>query len=219
VARARWGYGAVWRDLGYLVGWAAILVGLVGVILHLDSHFFYEKTIRSLTYAAPFAAPLAYTGVGLLLVVNRMVAVETEEWARWVLLLAVGGFAGNFIFSLTDHASNGFFRPVEWVPVVSSAFAVSFLIVPFVVDVGRPYLWLCATVLAVEAAVGALGFVLHIVADLWGPSSSTFQNVVYGAPPLAPLLFPNLVLLGFVALFALSRHEPVDASEPVESSA
>ena len=65
VLRRRW--KAVWTDLGYLVGWGAILVGLTGVILHLDSSFFYERTIKSLTYSAPFAAPLAYTGLGFLI--------------------------------------------------------------------------------------------------------------------------------------------------------
>src|SRR5215468_11087372 len=44
----RWGYAAVWRDLGHLVGWVAVLIGLTGVILHLDSRFFYERTIKSL---------------------------------------------------------------------------------------------------------------------------------------------------------------------------
>src|ERR1700722_8698464 len=48
------GYRAAWRDLGYLVGWSAIAIGLVGVILHLDSRFFYDRTIKSLVYAAPF---------------------------------------------------------------------------------------------------------------------------------------------------------------------
>ena len=67
---------AVWKDLGYLVGWLAVLVGLTGVILHLESHFFYERTLRSLTYSAPFAAPLAYTGLGFLLIMNRMVDPE-----------------------------------------------------------------------------------------------------------------------------------------------
>ena len=50
-----------------------------------------------------------------------------------MLLLALGGFVGNFVFSLTDHAQNGFFNPLEWIPVVSSALAVGFLLVPFVV--------------------------------------------------------------------------------------
>src|SRR6185369_4958939 len=49
-----------WKLLGHIVGWTSILVGLLGVVLHLESHFFYERTIRSLTYSAPFAAPLAY---------------------------------------------------------------------------------------------------------------------------------------------------------------
>ena len=51
----------------------AVGIGLVGVVLHLDSRFFHERTLKSLVYAAPFAAPLAYTGLGLLLVMNRMV--------------------------------------------------------------------------------------------------------------------------------------------------
>src|SRR6187455_3348419 len=111
---------ALWRDVGYLIGWLAAVIGLTGVILHLDSQFFHARTLRSLTYAAPFAAPLAYTGLGLLLLLNRMVEPDDIEWAQWVLLLAVGGFAGNFVFSVTDHAMNGFFYPAEWIPVVSS---------------------------------------------------------------------------------------------------
>src|SRR4051812_14059270 len=103
---------ALWRGTGHIVGWLAIAVGLAGVILHLDSQFFYARTVRSLTYAAPFAAPLAYAGLGLLLIANRLVAAGTIEWALWVLLLALGGFAGNFVFSLTDHAQNGFFNPL-----------------------------------------------------------------------------------------------------------
>ena len=40
IARERFGYSAVWRDLGYLVGWLAVLIGLTGVVLHLDSRVF-----------------------------------------------------------------------------------------------------------------------------------------------------------------------------------
>jgi hypothetical protein len=52
------------------------------VILHLDSQFFYERTLRSLTYAAPFAAPLAYAGLGLLLIANRLVHPQAAEWPQ-----------------------------------------------------------------------------------------------------------------------------------------
>jgi hypothetical protein len=163
---SRW--PAVWKDLGYLVGWAAILIGLAGVLFHLESHFFYERTLRSLTYSAPFAAPLAYTGLGFLLVVNRMVDPASKE-----------------------------------VPVVASAVAVGFLGVPLLLRVERPFIDLCLVVLLAEAAVGIWGFALHALGNLRGPSIQAFDNFIYGAPPLAPLLFPNLVILGIIALWGL----------------
>ncbi len=185
-------------------------VGIVGLIFHLESRFFREETLESLVYAAPFAAPLAYTGIGLLLIMNRMVDAESADWPYWVLFLALGGFVGNFVFSVTDHAQNGFFYPSEWVPVASSAFAVGFLLVPFLVRVHRSYLAVCAGVMLMQAAVGLVGFYYHTVANLHGPSSNLFDNFVYGAPAMAPLLFPNLVLLTFIGLAVLRRHFPAD---------
>lgn len=200
----------LWKILGHLVGWSAIVVGLTGMILHLGSSFFYERTIRSLTYAAPFAAPLAYTGLGFLLVLNRMVDSESVEWARWVLLFTVGGFVGNFVFSLTDHAQNGFFFAVEWVPVWASAVAIGFLCVPLLMRVSRTFINLSAAVLILEAGVGLWGFVLHTMHNLRGPSVDALNNFIYGAPPMAPLLFPNLMVLGMIGLWQL-RHS--DGSE------
>ena len=194
---------AVWRDVGHLVGWLSVIVGLAGVVLHLDSRFFEERTIRSLTYAAPFAAPLAYAGLGLLLLANRLVDPDTPEWPRWMLLLGLGGFVGNFVFSLTDHAQNAFFNPLEWAPVVSSAFAIGFLLVPFIAPVTAAYLRLCALVLGVQALVGVLGFALHVLADVRQPDVTLFERILNGAPPMAPLLFPNLVVLALIALWKM----------------
>ena len=176
------------------------------MVLHLDSRFFHERTLKSLVYAAPFAAPLAYTGLGLLLVMNRMVDRRSAEWPRWVLLLALGGFVGNFVFSLTDHAQNGFYHWTEWIPVASSALAVGFLTTVYLTPVTRRFLGLCAIVLVVQVAVGLLGFVLHTRANLHGPSPDQFDNFVFGAPALAPLLFPNLV--------AAVRDRAVGAARP-----
>ena len=208
VLRLRWRRLTVWNDLGHLVGWASIAVGLAGTILHLQSQFFYEKTLKSLTYAAPFAAPLAYAGLGFLLVMNRMVRSDSVEWPQWLIAISLGGFFGNFVLSLTDHAVNGFYRPAEWIPVASAAFAVGFLAVPFAVSVTRRYLWLCAAAMALEVAVGLAGFVFHALANLHGGSASIFENVVNGAPPMAPMLFPNLSLLALYALWTYSRFLP-----------
>lgn len=201
MVRDRW--PRVWSLLGYLVGSSAIWIGLAGVIFHLQSHFFFDRTLRSLTYSAPFAAPLAYAGLGFLLIMNRMVDSESLEWAQWVLFLALGGFLGNFVLSLADHAGNGFFNRLEWVPVVASAVAVGFLTVPILMRVPQIYVQVCAVVLLLEAGVGIWGFILHAVANLRGPSIHPFDNFIYGAPPMAPLLFPNLVLLGFIGLWRL----------------
>jgi hypothetical protein len=212
--RWRWHLQAPWRDVGYLIGWLAVLVGLGGVLYHLESSFFLDKTLKSLTYAAPFAAPLAYTGLGFLLLVDRMLNARSKEWAQWVILLAIGGFFGNFVLSLTDHASNGFFMRTEWIPVISSAFATGFLIVPFVVPITRRFLDLCLVVMVVQALVGVVGFWFHIRANLVEPGSSLFDKLVNGAPPMAPLLFPNLVGLALIGLWALIPHvqEPTPGS-------
>jgi hypothetical protein len=203
LAREYWNRPRVWRIVGFIVGFLSVAIGLAGVIYHLDSQFFYERTIRSLTYAAPFAAPLAYTGVGMLLLLNRFEPAPTGEWARWVLFLALGGFLGNFALSLTDHAENAFFHWTEWLPVASSAFAVSFLAVLLFVPVSARYWKACTVVILLQAVVGVTGFLLHFFADLHGPSRSLFQNVINGAPPFAPLLLPNLMLLALIGLWVL----------------
>jgi len=203
-----WRLQSAWRDVGYLVGGLAVLVGLGGVLYHLESRFFLDRTLKSLTYAAPFAAPLAYTGLGFLLLMNRMVTARSAEWARWVILLALGGFFGNFVLSLTDHASNGFFARTEWIPVISSAFATGFLLIPLVITVTRRFLDVCLVVMLGQAFVGVLGFWFHMRANLIEPGHDLFDKLVNGAPPMAPLLFPNLVGLALIGLWALIPHVP-----------
>ena len=213
----RWigNFESPWRDVGYMVGWLSVLVGLGGVLYHLESRFFLDRTLKSLTYAAPFAAPLVYTGLGFLLLMNRMVGARTSEWARWVILLALGGFFGNFVLSLTDHASNGFFAKTEWIPVISSALATAFLIVPLVLTVTRRFMDVCLIVMLTQALVGMLGFWFHVQANLVEPGHSLFERLVNGAPPMAPLLFPNLVGLALIGIWALLPH--LDEAMPTRS--
>jgi len=69
--------------------------------------------------------------------------------------------------------------------------------------VSRWFIEVSAAVLILEAAVGLWGFVLHTMGNLRGPSVHAFDNFVYGAPPMAPLLFPNLTVLGVIGLWQL----------------
>jgi hypothetical protein len=66
---------------------------------------------------------------------------------------------------------------------------------------------LCAMVLVLEAAVGLWGFTLHAMGNLQGPSLHAFDNFIYGAPAMAPLLFPNLMVLGVIGLWQLRKQE------------
>jgi len=193
----------LWRGLGFIVGWASIGIGVAGLVLHLQSQFFQQWTLASLVYAAPFAAPLAYTGLGSLLLMNRMVEDDRGEWAAWVIFFALGGFAGNFVFSVTDHAQNGFYHWTEWIPVISSAVAVGFLIMPLLRPVDRFYLQACALAMVAQVAVGALGAVFHARADWLGVGPTLFNRVVHGAPIFAPTLFCDLAILAGIGLWRL----------------
>ena len=195
---------ATWRIVDRAVAAGAIVVGVIGMVLHLKSAFFQEQTLGNLVYSAPFLAPLAYVGVGLLLLLVRMEAPDSPVFGWWVVLLALGGFLGNFGMALLDHAQNGLFRWTEWIPVVSAAFAVAFLVV---VLLRREPGFIRASygVLALQVAVGALGFGLHVTADVGRRTLPFVQRFVFGAPAFAPLLFADLAVLAALGLWAMSR--------------
>ena len=79
---------------GYLVGYGCIAIGILGLLLHLESQFLAFYTVKSLVYTAPFVAPFAYTGIGFVLVMTRVVSFESPEWSRWILVLAIGACWG-----------------------------------------------------------------------------------------------------------------------------
>jgi hypothetical protein len=200
------------RVLGFVVGAVAVVVGAAGMVLHLYDSFFVERTLHSLVYTAPFAAPLSYVGLGLLVLLNRMEQFGAD-WASWILVLALGGFIGNLGLSLLDHAQNGFFRPIEWVSVVAAAFGASFLLAcllfPQDARLGR----LTAGVMLGEIAVGVWGFALHLAADLGGPSDTLRDQLIYGAPVFAPLLFTDIAVLSLIGLWARARFQMDYVSE------
>ena len=202
----RRGANPLWHWLGGLVGAGSVLVGIAGLVYHLESQFFTEWTIASLVYTAPFAAPLAYTGLGLLILLNRFEDWRSPQWQKWVLVMALGGFGGNFVFSLADHAQNGFFRWEEWISVAAAAFAVGFLFPTVFVRVGTSYYRLLLAVMGIEIGVGVLGFVYHSAGAVFGLGPDVLSNVLYEAPILAPLLFADLALLVALAIFGGTKY-------------
>jgi hypothetical protein len=209
----RIGSARVTRRLDILVGVAGIVLGVLGMAFHLSSAFFADRTLRSLVYSAPFAAPLAYVGVGLLLLLVRLESPDSMAVGQWSMLLALGGFGGNFVLSLLDHAQNSFFRGTEWVPVVAAAYACGFLAVALFGG-GRSMLRACLGMCAVQAVVGMVGFVLHVLSNANRTSPSVAKRFVYGAPAFAPLLFTNLAVLAALAAWTMLRQPPPEAKGP-----
>ena len=203
--RYRW--PAVWKDLGYLVGWiGGAGWARPGLSFTCESHFFYERTLRSLTYSAPFAAPLAYTGLGFLLIMNRMVDPETHRMGAMGVVAGAGRLRREFRLQpgrsrrqrILQSAGVGACRGQRHRGRFSSGAADD-------ARLSRQYIDLCALILLLEAGVGLWGFILACRGNLRGPSVHAFDNFIYGAPPMAPLLFPNLMVLGIIALWQLSQ--------------
>ncbi len=196
---------------GIAVAVASIAVGVIGAILHLESAFFRRFAVEGLVYAAPFVAPLAYAGIGFLLLVNRTGLFRKADddlgWGQRVTLFAAGGFAGNFVLALLDHEQNGFSTWTEWIPVVAAALAVSNLMILGMRRAPAPELVrLAAGNLLLQGGVGLWGFWLHLEADISALGGRPFEAFVHGAPPFAPLLFTDLAVLAAIALLALERR-------------
>ncbi len=199
------GTRALYRHLDRLVAVCSILVGVIGMVLHLESGFFEKQTLHDLVYSAPFVAPLSYVGVGLLLLLIHTADAEKPAFGGWILLLALGGFCGNFLLSLLDHAQNGFFRATEWIPVAAAAYGIAFLALALArapaIEPG--FLRTCTIVMGVQMLVGLAGAALHVAANLGDREMTTLRDrFVFGAPAFAPLLFANLALLALIGLWA-----------------
>jgi hypothetical protein len=72
-------------------------------------------------------------------------------------------------------------------------------------------------VLGLNAAVGVLGFILHI-APIWTESSgaSLWDQIVFGAPVFAPLLFVDLAVLSVLGVWSL--HAAVESTAVAEAA-
>ena len=200
---------AIFRHVDRIVALGAIVLGVTGMVLHLESRFFAAATLHDLVYSAPFVAPVSYVGVGLLLLLVHSEDASTATFGPWILFLALGGFVGNLALSLLDHAQNGFFHASEWIPVAAAAYAVAFLALCLVHAPGktsRELFRACVVVMAGEILVGLVGAALHAEANLRHSAMTTMRDwFVFGAPAFAPLLFANLALLSLLGLWATRK--------------
>ncbi|MCC7418934.1 MAG: hypothetical protein IT428_01515 [Planctomycetaceae bacterium] len=206
--------GRAWiaRAVGLFVGAGSVLVGVAGLLWHLESQFFQDQTLRSLVYTAPFAAPLSYTGIGLLLLLDRLRPDEETDWTRWVLVLAMGGFVGNFLLALADHAQGGLLDWNEWIPVVAAALAVGALAVAVGYFRDRAFLTVCLWLMVAQIGVALAGWGFHLATIPESPMGSLWSRILYSAPVFAPLLFADMAILAALPLWTLRAASAANGS-------
>lgn len=197
------------RLLMHIILWAGVAVGFLGFVFHYQGATLRELSLKSLVYAAPLAAPLAYAGISLAALFTDGFGKKFGECRkRIILLLTAGGFAGNLLLSILDHARNGFFVPSEWIPVFVSAFATIVLFWAGVKSRLTKEDVITAHIAIIAAMVtGISGFIFHLAANLHGVMPTFIDRFTYGAPIFAPLLFCDIALLGLLAMFARSDFD------------
>ena len=121
-----------------------------------------------------------------MLILDRMVDARRLEWSRWVILLAAGGFAGNFVLSLADHAQNGFFYPTRVDRRGGRCRRGRLPVAAVIVPDSRSLLAMNLGLMVVQVVVGLLGFYLHAVGNLGGRIGPALGSLRLRCPDLRP---------------------------------
>lgn len=216
-----------------IIGVAAASVG-VGI---LGSAFHWERDLAPvdlpgsrlrwnwLIYGPPALAPLAFAGVGLMAIVAALEDTKPEtgrltlpgvlslktplKQTQQLLWLVTLGLLAATLSSFMDHGRTDFDNIFVWIPVIFGVFGtVATLLLALYEDrTSNDYLIFFWTMVAM-IIVGVLGFGLHVNTDLAESSGKIVADrFIRGAPPLAPLLFANMGLLGIITMVGAETKE------------
>ncbi len=215
------------RTLASTIATAALLgsvfIGFLGVYFHLDRAILptapqgQRLTLDLLIWAPPVMGPLAFALVGLLgisaaweelpagsgrLKIFRELSVHLPYSKTRAYVFTIGmGMLAALVSSVLDHARAGFANPWLWFAVATGVFGT---VVPVVfASLEKPSrldLYTYAAAMLLLLITGAIGTSLHVQANLVFEYTIVLERFLRGAPPLAPLLFANMGLLGLLAL-------------------
>ncbi|MCB9436727.1 MAG: hypothetical protein H6673_06995 [Anaerolineales bacterium] len=209
-----------------IIGVAAASVG-VGI---LGSAFHWERDLAPvnlpgnrlrwnwLIYGPPALAPLAFAGIGLMgiiaaledtkpesgkLTIPGLITLNTPLKQTQQLLWLVGlGLLAATVSSFMDHGRTDFENIFVWIPVVFGVFGsvVTVLMAVYEKRTSSDYFIFFWTMMLM-VLVGVMGFGLHVNTDLAEGTGEVLRDrFIRGAPPLAPLLFANMGLLGIISM-------------------
>lgn len=215
------------RTLASTIATAALLgsalIGFLGVYFHLDRAILptapqgQRLTLDLLIWAPPVMGPLAFALVGLLgisaaweeappgsgrLQIFKALSLHLPYSKTRAYAFTIGmGMLAALVSSVLDHARTGFDNPWLWVAVATGIFGT---VVPVAfASLEKPSrldLYTYAGAMLLLLMTGAVGTVLHVQANLVFEYTIVLERFLRGAPPLAPLLFANMGLLGLLAL-------------------
>ena len=204
-----------------LVGSA--FIGFLGVYFHLARAILptapedARLTLDLLIWAPPVMGPLAFALAGLLgisaaweeypigsgrlmIFKEHSIQLPYSKTRAYIFTIGMGTLAA-LVSSVLDHARTGFENAWLWHAVAIGVFGT---VVPVVfASVEQPsrldiLSYISAMLLLL--VTGVVGSYLHIQSDLVFEHTIVVERFLRGAPPLAPLLFSNMGLLGLIAL-------------------
>ena len=88
----------------------------------------------------------------------------------------------------------------------SAVLVVAFFALAVLTPLDGSFLRACMYLAFAQAIVGAIGFLLHIYGISGGVSSLLRENILFGPPLFAPMLFSNLAVLVGIGLYDLKTQ-------------
>ncbi len=203
---------------------ASISVGLLGSAFHWERDLAPADLPGSrlrwnwLIYGPPALAPLAFAGIGLMAIVAALrdttpetgklalpgvLTIQTplKKTTQLLWLVALGILAAT-LSAFMDHGRTDFENVFVWIPVVFGIFGtlVTLLLALYENRTDADYRIFFWT-MVIMVAVGVLGLGLHVNMNLAEGSGEIVKDrFIRGAPPLAPLLFANMGVLGLITM-------------------
>lgn len=211
------------NTMASLVALACLVIAVLGSYFHLyrgllpDAPAGQTVTAALLLYAPPLFSPATFGLVGILIF---SAAWQEDPLGSGVLRLPAGRrikmpypktqayflMTGLFVLatvvsSVLDHARTNFENPWLWLPTFAGMFAAVVCVAMGASSrPGRGDLLTFLITMGLLVLVGLLGAYFHLERDLTDQGAFLSERFLRGAPMLAPLLFANMGLLGFIIL-------------------
>jgi hypothetical protein len=206
-----------------LVFVASIVVGVLGAYFHIirailpNAPAGEQVNIDLLVWAPPILGPLTFSLVGLLgisaawvedppdsgvlvLLGGGRLSLPYSKTRAYFFLVGMGSLA-TVISSVLDHARTGFENPWLWLPTAIGVFAAVVAVAMGAFDhPQRTDILVYSAAMVLMIAIGVVGTVLHVDANLTSQGTIVGERFLRGAPFMAPLLFANMGSLGLIAL-------------------